>query len=65
MLLKVENETLARDINSNAVVETDMKKLQRYRALKRSIAEKDQKLNILMDKINKLEQTIERIINNG
>ncbi len=65
MLIKVENETLARDVKSNAVVETDIKKLHRHRALKRAMEEKDEKLHILMDKLNKIEQTIERIINNG
>jgi hypothetical protein len=59
--IKVENETFVRDLNSNAILETDISKLNRYLAAKNALKEKDQKLDHLLDRINKLETIIERM----
>lgn len=63
-LLKVENDTLVRDIRTNAILETDSKKLRRHREIKRSLSEKEKRIDMLVDRINKLEQTIEVLVKN-
>jgi hypothetical protein len=63
MKLKVENDTLVRDTVSGAILETDRAKLERYRAAKNAIKEKDEKLDYLLDRINRLETLIERMTN--
>jgi predicted glycosyltransferase len=63
MKLKVENESLVRDTNTNAILETDISKLNKHRAIKSSIAEKENKIDYLIDKINNLETIINRITN--
>jgi hypothetical protein len=63
-LVKVENDSLARDINTNAILETDAIKLKRYRNLKRGLIAKDKRMDELLDRINKLEQTINAIGHN-
>jgi hypothetical protein len=63
MLYKVENDTLVRDSNSAAILETDNSKLQQYRMLRRHKKEKEQTIEELVDRINKLESLMERIAN--
>lgn len=63
MKLKVENESLVRDTNTNAILETDISKLHKHRAIKSAIAEKENKIDYLIDKINNLETIINRITN--
>lgn len=63
-LLKVENDTLVRDIRTSAILETDSKKLRRHREIKRSMSEKEKRIDMLIDRINKLEQTIEVLAKN-
>lgn len=63
MKLKVENDTLVRDTSSNAILETDVSKLNKYRAIKQSLKNKDQKIDNLLERINKLEAMMERITN--
>ena len=65
-IVKVENDTLVRDVNSNAILETDLSKLQQHRAMRKALAEredKDKKIDTLLERINKLEQLIERMTN--
>jgi hypothetical protein len=64
MKIKVENESLVRDTTTNAILEVDTTKLNKYRAIKQSIKDKEQKMDYLVEKINKLESLIERM-NNG
>lgn len=64
-LIKVENETLARDTSSNAILETDVRKLHRHRAMIAAIEDKDKKVDNLLERINNLEKLIERMANNG
>lgn len=63
MFYKVENDTLVRDSNSSAVLETDITKLQQYRMLRRQKQEKEKTIEDLMERINKLETLMERIAN--
>jgi transposase len=63
MYIKVENETLVRDAESNAILETDRSKLERHRSIKRAIKSKADQLTQLNEKINKLEQLLERMTN--
>jgi hypothetical protein len=63
MFYKVENDTLVRDSNSSAVLETDTTKLQQYRMLRRQKQEKEKTIEDLMERINKLETLMERIAN--
>ena len=63
MKIKVEKDTLIKDTTSNVVMETDISKLQRHRAICAAIHEKENKLDTLIDRINKLELIIERMTN--
>jgi DNA-binding sugar fermentation-stimulating protein len=64
-LIKVENDTLARDLNTSAILETDISKLKKYRSFKRSMKQKEQKIDMLLERINNLENLIGRMLNNG
>jgi DNA-dependent RNA polymerase auxiliary subunit epsilon len=64
MKIKVENESLVRDTTTNAILEIDTTKLNKYRAIRRSIKDREHKIDYLAEKINKLELIIERM-NNG
>jgi hypothetical protein len=64
MKIKVENESLVRDTTTNAILEVDTTKLNKYRAIRRSIKDREHKIDYLAEKINKLELIIERM-NNG
>lgn len=63
MKIKVENESLVRDTNTNAILEVDTTKLNKYRAIRQSIKDKEQKMDYLTERINKLESIIERMTN--
>ena len=63
MRLKVENDTLVRDTTTNAILETDIAKLNKHRAIRRSLQEKEDRVDMLLERINKLEETLERITN--
>jgi hypothetical protein len=63
MKIKVENESLVRDTATNAILETDVNKLQKSRAIKQALKEKENKLDLLIDKINRLETIIDGITN--
>lgn len=65
-VIKVENDTLGRDPVTGAIVETDTSKLVKYRARKSAIQQKDDMIYSLNERINKLEQLINRmVISNG
>jgi hypothetical protein len=64
MKIRVENESLVRDTTTNAILEVDISKLNQHRAIKQTIKDREQKLDYLLEKINKLESIIERM-NNG
>lgn len=59
--IKVENESLVRDVTTGAILETDLGKLQRHRARIAALESKDQIIEDLTERINKLEQLIERM----
>lgn len=61
-LIKVENDTLARDLNTSALLETDISKLKKYRSFKRIMKEKEVKIDTLMERINSLENLVNKII---
>jgi hypothetical protein len=63
MKIKVENESLVRDTGTNAILETDVNKLQKSRAIRQALKEKENKLDYLIDKINKLETIIDGMTN--
>lgn len=63
MKIKVENETLVKDTHNGAVVETDRGKLRKHRSIRRAIKEREKSIDTLIEKINKLEQQMERITN--
>ena len=66
MYLKVEGETLVRDTRSNAILETDKEKLMKHRAqqaMQAKIRDREDKIDFLIERINKLEQQIERMTN--
>lgn len=63
MKIPVEKETLVRDSTTGAILETDASKLQRHRAMKRAMNQKEQKLDYLIEKINKLEEIINGMTN--
>lgn len=61
MKVKIENETLVKDMHNGAVVETDKAKLRKHRSIRRAIKQREQSIDTLIEKINKLEQQMERI----
>ena len=63
MKIPVEKESLVRDSNTGAILETDISKLQKHRAIKNKIAEKEDKIDVLVDRINKLETLINGMTN--
>jgi predicted glycosyltransferase len=63
MYIKVENDSLVRDTNSGAILETDVSKLNQHRAIRARLNEREQKIDLLMDRINNLEAIIERMTN--
>ena len=63
MKLKVENESLVRDTTTNAILETDVSKLHKHRAIKSALTERENKIDYLIEKINNLENIINRITN--
>jgi DNA-binding sugar fermentation-stimulating protein len=63
MKIRVENESLVRDTTTNAILEVDTTKLNKYRAIKQNIKDKEHKIDYLVEKINKLESIIERMTN--
>jgi len=63
MKIKVENESLVRDTGTNDILETDVNKLQKSRAIRQALKEKENKLDYLIDKINKLETIIDGMTN--
>jgi len=62
-MIPVEKETLVRDTATGAILETDISKLQKHRAIKAALMEKEDKLDYLMDKINRLETIINGMTN--
>lgn len=63
---RVENEpSLVRDLSTGAILETDKEKLMKYRAAKAAARQKDEKIESLIERINKLESLIERMTTNG
>jgi enoyl-[acyl-carrier-protein] reductase (NADH) len=63
MKIKVENESLVRDTTTNAILETDVSKLHKARAIRNALKEKENKLDLLIDKINRLETIIDGMTN--
>jgi len=63
MKIPVEKESLVRDSNTGAILETDISKLHKHRAIKNKIAEKENKLDALIEKINRLETIIDGMTN--
>lgn len=63
--IKVENESLVRDVSTGAILETDTSKLQRHRARLASLKSKDEAIESLSERINKLEELIGKLTNDG
>jgi len=63
-LIPVDSDSsLARDPVSNAVLATDINKLHRYRQQRQILDDKEEKINMLNDRIIKLEELINTLIN--
>jgi hypothetical protein len=63
MKIPVEKESLVRDTTTGAILETDISKLHKHRAIRNKIAEKEDKIDLLVDRINKLETLINGMTN--
>jgi len=63
MKVKVENETLVKDTTNGAVIETDKTKLRKHRSIRHALKQREKSIDALIEKINKLEQQMERITN--
>jgi hypothetical protein len=63
MKIPVEKETLVRDSNTGAILETDISKLEKHRAIRNNILDKENKIDVLIEKINRLETIIDGMTN--
>ena len=63
MKIPVEKETLVRDSTTGAILETDISKLEKHRAIRNKILDKESKIDVLMEKINRLETIIDGMTN--
>jgi hypothetical protein len=62
-LIPVESDsTIARDLVSNAIVSIDKNKLASYKKHKKLLLTKDQRINILDEKLKQLEQIVNKLI---
>ena len=62
-MIKVQNDSLVRDLGTGALLETDITKLNRHRARRQALESKDQLIDDLTNRINKLEELIGRMAN--
>jgi prefoldin subunit 5 len=63
MKVKVENESLVKDLSTGVIVETDKSKINKHRTIRKALKDREKSLDVLLEKINKLEQQMERITN--
>lgn len=61
MKVKVENETLVKDTTNGAVIETDKTKLRKHRSIRHALKQRERSIDALIERINKLEQQLERM----
>lgn len=62
ILIKVENSSLARDIRSKAVINTNDKERELYLARKKALTTKDLRIQLLEQRVQKLEELVEKLI---
>jgi|TARA_Y100000114_G_scaffold41775_1_gene37221 hypothetical protein len=63
-LYKVENEeTLRRDSNNNAILETDMNSLELYRRRREQAKQKDKEIQEMREEIANLKDLVQQLIN--
>ena len=63
-LYKVENEeTLRRDSNNNAILETDMNSLELYRRRREQAKQKDNEIQEMREEIANLKDLVQQLIN--
>lgn len=61
-LIKVENEKgLVRDSRSNAILNTDLESLTRHRAQRRTLEQKEQIIESLTERLEKLESFVKKL----
>lgn len=64
-LIPVETDSsIARDPVSNAILTTDKCKLERYKKQLAAAQRKDDQINILNEKLNQLEDLIQKLMDN-
>ena len=63
MKIPVEKESLVRDTTTGAILETDISKLHKHRAIQNKIIEKETKIDDLIERINNLETLITGMTN--
>lgn len=63
-LYKVENEeTLRRDSNNSAILETDMNSLELYRRRREQAKQKDKEIQEMREEIANLRDLVQQLIN--
>lgn len=63
-LYKVENEeTLRRDSENNAILETDMNSLELYRRRREQVKQKDKEIQEMREEIANLKDLVHSLIN--
>ena len=63
-LYKVENEeTLRRDSNNSAILETDMNSLELYRKRREQAKQKDKEIQEMREEIANLRDLVQQLIN--
>jgi len=61
MKVKVENDTLVKDTKTGVVQETDKMKLRKHRSIRHALKQRERSIDALIERINKLEQQLERM----
>ncbi len=59
----VDNETLVRDTKTNAVLNTDMTALEKYRARREKDRKMAEDVEMLKDKMTNIESLLQQLVN--
>lgn len=59
-----DHQDLIRDVSSSAILNVSVDELQKHRARKKLLSSKDIQINSLSDRVQSLENLVEKLLNN-